>query len=176
MELLLGGTAQRCRIEVQQARSDSSSTCLFWVAGRPIMSRARSRTRRYSGGQRQKHANLRYDNVWFCVRLQCHRRRVATVHLGLRSRPCKRSQDQLHEMKGHCRRWRSTVLAQRQLSIRVIVERGGRASQVGRLDLFQRTYSCRTHGQPSSARRGRRSLRGAWIPASPPSQCGPNVF
>lgn len=59
MELLLGGTAQRCRGEVQRARSDKQLELFVQGCGKPMMSRARSRTRRYSGGQRQKHAKSR---------------------------------------------------------------------------------------------------------------------
>lgn len=71
--------------------------------------------------------NLGCDNVRFCVRLQRRQRRAATMQQGLRRRACKRPRDQLRGIEAIVIGGGPTVFAQRQLSIRVTVGRGGRA-------------------------------------------------
>lgn len=125
MGLLLGGAAQRCRGEVQQARSDSSSIslsrgpagqlCPGQDLGRADTPMARDRNTR----------NLGCDNVRLCVRLHRRQRRVATMQQGLRSRACKRPRDQLLRIRPLLLVAADCACAE-QLSTRVTAGRGGR--------------------------------------------------
>lgn len=176
MELLLGGTAQRRRGEVQQDRPDSSSTCLSRGCSGPMMSRASSGRRDTPVIRDRNTRNLGCDKR--SVLRPAAASSTSCRHDAARAqiRACKRSRDELLDMKRHGCWWRSTVLAQRQLSIRVIAGRGGEQVKLADLTGFKQSPSADLMSKPSPARRGRRSPREAWIPVSPSSQCGPNVF
>lgn len=147
MELLLGGTAQRRRGEVQQDRPDSSSTCLSRGCSGPMMSRA-------SSGRRDTPV-IRDRNT---RNLGCDKRSVLRP-AAASSTSCRHdaARAQIQGMQRVSRRASRHEAAWLLVAVNCACAETAkhprdcwawrRASQAGRLDWFQTKSFCRPHEQ-----------------------------